>query len=90
VVTDAVSLEGLSSPVIAEIGSDGRYCCVAAAAILAKVERDQLMDRLARDFPGFGWERNRGYGVAEHRAALARIGPSAQHRKSFAPVRVLA
>ena len=90
VVTDAVSLEGLSSPVIAEIGADGRYYCVAAAAILAKVERDQLMDRLARDFPGFGWERNRGYGVSEHRAALARLGPSAQHRKSFAPVRVLA
>lgn len=90
VVTDAVSLNDLAVPVLAEIGADGRYRCVAAAAILAKVERDDLMARLAVLYPGYGWERNRGYGVSEHLSALARLGPTPLHRRSFAPLRVLA
>ncbi|MCH9013865.1 MAG: ribonuclease HII, partial [Proteobacteria bacterium] len=44
-------------------------------------------EALARAHPGYGWERNAGYGTAEHRRALARLGPSAQHRRSFRPVR---
>ena len=60
---------------------------IAAASILAKVTRDRAMEALARDHPGYGWERNRGYGTAEHRAALARLGVTPQHRRSFRPVR---
>lgn len=90
VISDALQLGEVGAPVIAETGADGRYCCVAAASILAKVERDSLMEELAVHFPGFGWERNRGYGAAEHLAALARLGPSPLHRTSFAPMRVLA
>ena len=65
-----------------------RGCFVlAAASVVAKVTRDRRMEALARAHPGYGWERNRGYGTAEHRRALARLGPSAQHRRSFRPVR---
>lgn len=86
VVTDAMSLPNLAMPVLAEPRADGRYRCVAAAAILAKVARDRLMERLAEFYPVYGWDRNRGYGVAEHLAALARFGASPLHRRSFAPV----
>jgi ribonuclease HII len=68
------------------VGGDGLSLSIAAASIVAKVTRDRLMTRLARRHPGFGWERNAGYGTAEHRAALIRIGPTWHHRRSFAPV----
>ena len=90
VVVDAVRIPGLAVPQIAEPRADERYLCVAAASIVAKVARDRLMAELARDYPGYGWERNRGYATREHLDALARIGPSRLHRRSFAPVRVLA
>ena len=69
------------------IKGDGRSLTVAAASIAAKVVRDREMDRLATAFPGYGWERNRGYGTAEHRAALADLGVTPQHRRTFRPVR---
>ena len=47
------------------------------------------MAALAAEFPGYGWERNAGYGTAEHREALARLGPCVHHRRSFAPIRKL-
>jgi ribonuclease HII len=62
---------------------------IAAASIAAKVVRDQIMVQLADEFPGFGWERNKGYGTKEHMAALERFGPTPHHRRSFAPVRRL-
>ena len=68
------------------IGGDGLSLSIAAASIAAKVTRDRLMARLARRHPGFGWERNAGYGTAEHRAALVRLGPTRHHRRSFAPI----
>lgn len=68
------------------VGGDGLSLSIAAASVIAKVTRDRLMDRLAVQFPGYGWERNMGYGTAEHRAALARLGPTPHHRRSFAPV----
>lgn len=70
----------------AVIGGDGLVPQIAAASILAKVLRDGVMARLALRHPGYGFERNAGYGTAEHRAALARLGPTAHHRRSFAPV----
>ncbi len=90
VVCDALAPTGLAVPVYAEVRADARYQCVAAASILAKVARDELMVRLAERYPGFGWERNKGYGTAEHVEALRRLGPSPLHRRSFGPVRVLA
>ncbi|MEW6337322.1 MAG: ribonuclease HII [Acidobacteriota bacterium] len=90
VVSDAVTLGPQPYPVFSEPRADARYLCVAAASILAKVSRDRGMVEAARDFPDYGWERNKGYGSAEHLEALRRVGPSACHRRSFAPLRVLA
>ncbi len=81
----------LSCPATAVVGGDARSLSIAAASIVAKVTRDRIMARLARRYPGFGWERNAGYGTPEHRAALARLGVTPHHRRSFAPIaRVLA
>ena len=71
------------------VGGDRASLSIAAASIVAKVTRDRLMARLAADYPGYGWERNAGYGTAEHQAALARLGPSVHHRRSFRPIREL-
>lgn len=90
VVSDAVGLPGLPFPWLAEPRADARYCCVAAASILAKVSRDRLMRRLATRFDAYGWTRNVGYGSPPHLEALAREGPCCLHRRSFAPIRVLA
>ncbi|HUK14139.1 MAG TPA: ribonuclease HII [Thermoanaerobaculaceae bacterium] len=90
VVSDAVALPGLAMPVRAEVRADARYLCVAAASILAKVARDELMVALAGEFPHYGWVANKGYPTPAHLAALSRIGPCRLHRRSFGPVRVLA
>ena len=68
---------------------DGDRLCpaVAAASILAKVARDAEMRLLDAAFPGYGFARHKGYATADHREALARHGPCAAHRRSFAPVR---
>ncbi len=68
------------------VRGDARSLSIAAASIVAKVERDAMMGRLAQAFPGYGWERNAGYGTAEHAAALDRLGVTPHHRRSFAPV----
>ncbi len=77
---------GLPCPAAALIGGDGRALSIAAASIVAKVARDRIMAGLAAAFPGFGWERNAGYGTAAHAAALARLGPTPHHRRSFRPI----
>ncbi len=69
------------------IGGDGRSLSIAAASIAAKVTRDGLMAGLADRFPGYGWERNAGYGTAAHKAALERLGVTPEHRKSYKPIR---
>ena len=61
--------------------------CISAASVLAKVTRDRIMADYAREHPGYGWERNKGYGTPEHQEALGRLGPTPLHRRSFAPVR---
>ena len=70
------------------IGGDGTCMSIAAASIIAKVTRDRIMTDLARALPGYGFERHKGYGTPEHKAALTRLGVSAQHRRSFRPVRL--
>jgi ribonuclease HII len=67
-------------------GGDARCACVAAASIIAKVTRDRLMIELDRQYPGYGFGRHKGYGSREHLNALARLGPSPEHRRTFAPV----
>jgi len=62
---------------------------ISAASILAKVSRDRVMAGLAETHPGYGWERNAGYGTAEHRSALESLGVTDHHRRSFAPIRKL-
>jgi ribonuclease HII len=70
----------------AVVSGDALVSSIAAASIVAKVTRDRLMVRLGLAHPGYGFERHMGYGVPEHFEALARLGPSIHHRKSFAPV----
>lgn len=79
----------LPCPARCIVGGDACSLSIAAASIVAKVTRDAEMAALARAHPGYGWERNAGYGTAEHRAALARLGPSPAHRRSFRPVAAL-
>jgi ribonuclease HII len=67
---------------------DTKCLSIAAASIVAKVTRDALMDALARQYPDYGFERNKGYGTREHRAAIAMHGVTPQHRRSFRPVQL--
>jgi len=75
-------------PMLAEavVGGDGRVACIAAASIVAKVTRDRQMTELDQTLPGYGFAQHKGYGTAQHMQALKRLGASAQHRRSFAPV----
>lgn len=69
----------------AVVGGDGKVACIAAASVLAKVERDGLMCTLAEEHPHWGFERHKGYGSADHMSAIARSGLSPIHRRSFTP-----
>ncbi|TPE52265.1 ribonuclease HII [Amaricoccus solimangrovi] len=68
------------------VGGDGRALSIAAASVIAKVTRDRMMTELARDFPGYGWESNMGYGTRAHQSGLARLGITPHHRRSFRPI----
>lgn len=90
-VPDMALVDGNRAPALpcatrTVVGGDGRSLSIAAASIVAKVMRDRLMARLAARHPGFGWERNAGYGTAEHRRALLRLGVTPHHRRSFKPI----
>lgn len=74
---------GSSARVHAMVKADARALSVASASVAAKVERDALMERLAVEHPGYGWESNRGYGSAVHRAALVEHGATVAHRRSW-------
>lgn len=65
------------------VKGDGIYSSIAAASILAKVHRDRLMEKLAEECPGYGWETNVGYPTQLHRQAIKDSGPTIYHRKSF-------
>ena len=91
VVPDHALIDGnrapdLPCPATTVVGGDRRSLSIAAASIIAKVTRDAIMARLAVDHPGYGWERNAGYGTAEHGAALDRLGVTPHHRRKFAPI----
>jgi len=65
------------------IKGDSTYFCIAAASILAKTERDSIMQRLSEEFPQYHWHKNKGYPTLEHREAIYKFGISPYHRKSF-------
>ncbi|WP_119166870.1 ribonuclease HII [Algihabitans albus] len=88
-LVDGNRLPELPCPAEALIGGDGLSLSIAAASIVAKVARDREMAELAEVHPGYGWERNAGYGTAEHRSGLQRLGPCTEHRRSFKPIRRL-
>lgn len=71
----------------AVIKGDSRCAAIAAASILAKVQRDAELVELEQRFPGYGFARHKGYPTAAHLEALRRLGPTLAHRRSFAPVR---
>jgi ribonuclease HII len=90
-VPDAVLIDG--RPVrdfplrqMALVKGDQLSYSIAAASVIAKVTRDRVMVALARQYPGYGFEIHKGYGTALHLAALQRLGPCEEHRRSFAPV----
>ncbi len=82
---DAVTIDH-ALPQIGIIDGDARSLSIAAASIVAKVHRDAIMTALSSTWPRYGWERNKGYGVATHLEALRCDGPCEQHRRSFRPV----
>lgn len=87
-----ILVDGNDSPVFAcestaIVGGDRQIAAISAASILAKCHRDALMVALSKIHPGYGFERHKGYGTQAHAEALARLGPCAIHRRSFAPVR---
>lgn len=87
VLVDGNRCPALDLPMCAIIGGDATVAEISAASILAKTYRDAGMLELAAIYPKYGFERHKGYGTAEHLAALRAHGPSPVHRKSFAPVR---
>jgi ribonuclease HII len=91
VTPDHVLLDGYPLPDLGcvhdgIVDGDARCLSIAAASVLAKVARDRIMTALARRYPGFAWEENKGYATPDHLAALTVIGPTPHHRLSFTPV----
>jgi ribonuclease HII len=89
VLVDARSIPGVDMPQNRFNKGDGLDFSIAAASIVAKVHRDGLMDELAGEHPGYGFERHKGYCTPEHQDAIRRLGPCAIHRTSFAFLREL-
>jgi ribonuclease HII len=74
---------------MAIVDGDDLSLAIGCASVVAKVFRDRWMARLARRHPGYGFEQHKGYGTAEHLAALRKLGPSRVHRRTYAPVSAL-
>lgn len=87
VLCDGFRVPGLPVPSLPVIGGDGASACIAAASVLAKVSRDRFMAALDGDHPGYGFAEHKGYATPAHAAALAALGPCAEHRYSFINVR---
>lgn len=75
--------EGIIIPHTTVVKGDATYMSIAAASVLAKTHRDELMDKLAKQYPGYSWEVNKGYPTKAHRAAIATLGVTPLHRKTF-------
>lgn len=86
-LVDGNQMPQLPCQVQAVVKGDSRSLSIAAASIVAKVTRDRMMAKLAKEFPGYGWESNQGYGAPVHRQGLETLGVTPHHRKSYAPIR---
>jgi ribonuclease HII len=86
VLVDGNCLPKWRYPSRAIVGGDGIHPCISAASIVAKEYRDRLMIAADKQFPGYGWASNKGYGSAMHMEALEKLGATSMHRKSFTPV----
>ncbi len=86
VLVDARTIPGIRTPQTPLVRGDSRDASIAAASIVAKVHRDAIMLRLDARYPAYGFARNMGYPTPQHMEALERVGASAVHRRSFAPV----
>lgn len=73
----------MQTPHTTVVKGDGKYMSIAAASILAKTHRDELMEEYAKQYPGYGWEKSMGYPTKAHRQAIATLGPTPLHRMSF-------
>lgn len=89
VLVDGNRCPPLDIPARAIVGGDAKVAAISAASILAKTARDAEMRQLHQRYPAYGLDRHKGYGTAEHLAALRAHGPAPFHRRSFAPVREL-
>ena len=89
VVVDGQHAPRLPMPVAAIVRGDAKVAAIAAASILAKVQRDRLCLDLHERFPDYGFAAHKGYPTAAHLQALRRFGPCSEHRRSYAPVRAL-
>jgi ribonuclease HII len=87
-LVDGNKLPRLSFQARAIVKGDAKCLSIAAASILAKVTRDRIMIELGRTCPGYGFERHKGYGTPEHKDAIARLGVTPYHRRSFKPVQL--
>ena len=87
VLIDGNLLPPLDVPCQAVISGDSRSLSIAAASVLAKVARDEVMRDLANTYPDYGWQTNAGYGTKSHQNALKEFGVTPHHRKSFAPIK---
>lgn len=87
VLSDGFRVPGLAVPSLPVIGGDAAAACIAAASVLAKVSRDRLMVEMEREYPGYGFAEHKGYSTPAHTAAMAKLGPCAQHRYSYVNVR---
>jgi ribonuclease HII len=83
VLLDALELDGLPVPQLGIVGGDRLSQSIAAASVIAKVTRDRWMSEMDKVFPGYGFAEHKGYPTAEHRRAIASLGPCAMHRKTF-------
>jgi len=89
VLVDGNATPRWQRPSKAIVDGDAKCRSIAAASIIAKVTRDRMMAEWAAEYPGYGWETNRGYGTPEHYRGLRSLGLTPLHRRSFAPVRAI-
>jgi ribonuclease HII len=89
VLVDGNATPRWQRPSKAIVDGDAKCRSIAAASIIAKVTRDRMMAEWAAEYPGYGWETNRGYGTPEHYRALNALGLTPLHRRSFGPVRAI-
>ena len=87
VLVDAMELTQLKTPQLNLIKGDQKSASIAAASILAKVERDKYMEEMSVKYPGYGFEKHKGYPTVLHKQKLCDLGPCEIHRKTYKPVK---